>query len=119
MYRVDQVYFHVLPKVNTTFYRVNGLWKLVDTTANQSEEDGFARAHFFIYIKRKAEYFLTTLLLPCVLLSALMCLVFLLPAESNEKITLQVTVVLSFVVFQLVITTNMPQTSDFVPLICK
>jgi len=82
-------------------------------------EDGFATARFIIYIRRKPQHFVFTLVSPCILLSALMCLVFLLPAESGEKISLHITVVLSFTVFQLVLSSSMPQTSDSIPIICK
>jgi len=53
------------------------------------------------------------------MLSMLMLLVFWLPPESGEKISLQITVLLSFTIFQLVIRSNMPQTSDFVPIMDK
>jgi len=119
MYRDDQLIFHLHPKLDTTYYRTNGVWELVDTATVYRVEDGFATARFIIYIRRKPQHFVFTLVSPCILLSLLMCLVFLLPAESDEKISLQITVVLSFTVFQLVLSSSMPQTSDFVPIIGK
>ena len=118
-YKVDKLVYHVPPKLNTTYYRVNGLWQLVDTAAEYRVEDEFATARFIVYISRKPHYFLITLVSPCVLLSSLMCLVFLLPPESGEKITFHITVVLSFTFFQVTLAEQMPQTSDFYPIFGK
>ena len=119
MYRVDQVYFHLPPKVDTTFFRPNGAWSLVDTATLYRVEHDYATARFLIYIARKPHYFFYTLILPCILLSLLMLLAFLLPPESGEKVSLQITLLLSFSIFQVVLTSNMPPTSDYVPLVGK
>ena len=119
MYQTDQLFFHVEPKLDTKYYRPNGVWELVDTSTVYREEDSYATARFVVYLTRKPAYFVYTIIVPCVMLSMLMLLVFWLPPESGEKISLQITVLLSFTVFQLVITSNMPQTSDFVPIMGK
>jgi len=119
MYQVDQLYFHLEPKAVTTFYRPSGEWTLVDTATVYREEDEYATARFVIYITRKSAYFVFTFVFPCILLSLSMILVFLLPPESGEKISLQITILLSFTVFQLVLSSSMPQTSDFMPCIGK
>jgi len=105
--------------MDTTVYRPNGGWLLVDTAAQYREQHGHATARFLIYITRKPAHFFFTLVLPCILLSLLMLLVFLVPPESGEKISLHITILLSFTVFQLVICDSMPQSSDFVPIIGK
>jgi nicotinic acetylcholine receptor len=64
-------------------------------------------------------YYITTLIVPCVLLSALSLLVFPLPAEADEKISLGITVLLSFSVFQLLVANSMPATADYVPIISQ
>ena len=119
MYQVDQLFFHLPPKVDTALFRPNGVWALVDSSTVYRVEDQYATARFVIYLSRKPEYFTYTLIYPCVMLSMLMFLVYLLPPESGEKISLQITVLLSFTVFQLIVTSSMPQTSDFVPIIGK
>ena len=119
VYKVDQLYFHLHPKVDMTLYHQNGVWELVDTAAVYSEKYGFAKARFVVYIKRKPDYFVFTLILPCVLLSVLLFLVYLLPPESGEKVSLQITVLLSFTVFQVVVSGEMPHSSDVIPLMGK
>ncbi len=56
-------------------------------------------------------------MLPCLMLSLLDLLVFCLPPESGEKVSLGITVLLSFSVFLLVIADNVPQTSETAPLL--
>ena len=54
---------------------------------------------------------------PCLMMSVLTLLVFVLPPDSGEKISLGITVLLAFSVFVLAIAEKMPETSDSVPLI--
>lgn len=81
------------------------LWRhsdrLVSTTASQ-------RSSFYIF----------NLLLPCFLISFLAPLGFYLPADSGEKVSLGVTVLLALTVFQLMVAESMPP-SESVPLIGK
>ena len=57
------------------------------------------------------------IILPAVLLSVLVLLVFLVPAESGEKISLGVTTLVAFTVFILIIAESVPRTSDGVPVL--
>ncbi|VDN58048.1 unnamed protein product [Dracunculus medinensis] len=72
---------------------------------------------FFIHIQRKTLYYLYNIILPCLMMSILTLLVFLLPPDSGEKIALGITVLLAFSVFVLTIAEKIPETSDSVPLI--
>ncbi|KIH54140.1 Neurotransmitter-gated ion-channel transmembrane region [Ancylostoma duodenale] len=72
---------------------------------------------FFIYIRRKTLYYLYNIVFPCLMMSVLTLLVFVLPPDSGEKIALGITVLLAFSVFVLAIAEKMPETSDSMPLI--
>ncbi|CAG9540010.1 unnamed protein product [Cercopithifilaria johnstoni] len=72
---------------------------------------------FYIHIRRKTLYYLYNIVFPCLMMSILTLLVFILPSDSNEKITLGITVLLAFSVFMLAIAEKMPETSDSIPLI--
>ncbi|XP_031978710.1 CHRNA7-FAM7A fusion protein isoform X2 [Corvus moneduloides] len=74
---------------------------------------------FTVTMRRRTLYYGLNLLIPCVLISALALLVFLLPADSGEKISLGITVLLSLTVFMLLVAEIMPATSDSVPLIAQ
>ncbi|KAK7901557.1 hypothetical protein WMY93_018326 [Mugilogobius chulae] len=58
-------------------------------------------------------------IIPCMLFSFLTGLVFYLPTDSGEKMTLSISVLLSLTVFLLVIVELIPSTSSAVPLIGK
>ena len=55
--------------------------------------------------------------MPCCIITMVALLVFYLPPESGEKISLGITVLLSLCVFLLMVSESMPATSDTVPLI--
>ena len=70
-------------------------------------------------MERKSRYSVINVLVPIVLLSLMDLLVFRLPPESGEKVSLGITVLLSFSVFLLVVDERMPRTSDTVPILSK
>ncbi|VDN82010.1 unnamed protein product [Brugia pahangi] len=72
---------------------------------------------FYIHIRRKTLYYLYNVVFPCLMMSVLTLLVFVLPPDSNEKIALGITVLLAFSVSVLAIAEKMPETSDSIPLI--
>ena len=57
------------------------------------------------------------MMFPCILTSAVAALTFMLPVESGEKISLEITVLLSLAVFMLVVSESMPPSSDNLPII--
>ena len=64
-------------------------------------------------------FYILNIILPCIMLSILQLCVFLAPPPSGEKISLSITVLLSFTVFLLIVSESMPQTSLNVPLLGK
>ncbi|XP_072274465.1 acetylcholine receptor subunit alpha-1-B [Pyxicephalus adspersus] len=73
--------------------------------------------HFIL--QRLPLYFIVNVIIPCLLFSFLTGLVFYLPTDSGEKMTLSISVLLSLTVFLLVIVELIPSTSSAVPLIGK
>ncbi|XP_061616674.1 neuronal acetylcholine receptor subunit alpha-7-like isoform X3 [Phyllopteryx taeniolatus] len=74
---------------------------------------------YTIVMRRRPLFYALSLLIPCFLISILAVLVFLLPADSREKISLGITVMLALIVFMLLVAEIMPATSDSVPLIAQ
>ena len=110
-------------EVDLSNYVTNGEWLLTDTYIIRNEmvypispavyPD--VTVHFVIH--RRILYYILNIILPCVWLNMLSLLSFCLPPDAGEKITLGITVLLSYSVFMLLVAENMPQTSEFVPLI--
>uniref|UniRef100_A0A3B3SXQ5 Neuronal acetylcholine receptor subunit alpha-7 n=1 Tax=Paramormyrops kingsleyae TaxID=1676925 RepID=A0A3B3SXQ5_9TELE len=104
-------------------YMSNGEWDLVGVPGNRNVvfydccKEPYPDVTFIITIRRRTLYYALNLLIPCVLLSSMTLLIFLLPANSGEKISLGITVLLSLTVFMLLVAEIMPATSDSIPLI--
>ncbi|XP_023674173.1 neuronal acetylcholine receptor subunit alpha-7-like isoform X1 [Paramormyrops kingsleyae] len=111
--------------VDTSTYIPNGEWDLVEVPAKRNElyyeccKEPYPDITFTVVMRRRTLYYGLNLLIPCVLISGLALLVFLLPADSGEKISLGITVLLSLTVFMLLVAEIMPATSDSVPLIAQ
>uniref|UniRef100_A0A670YTC5 Cholinergic receptor nicotinic alpha 7 subunit n=1 Tax=Pseudonaja textilis TaxID=8673 RepID=A0A670YTC5_PSETE len=114
-----------MQEAKTTGYISNGEWDLVGVPGKRTEtfydccKEPYPDVTFTITMRRRTLYYGLNLLIPCVLISALALLVFLLPADSGEKISLGITVLLSLTVFMLLVAEIMPATSDSVPLIAQ
>ncbi|KAK2853747.1 hypothetical protein Q5P01_006408 [Channa striata] len=112
-------------EADITGYIANGEWDLVEVPGRRSErfydccEEPYPDVTFTVAMRRRTLYYGLNLLIPCVLISTLALLVFLLPADSGEKISLGITVLLSLTVFMLLVAEIMPATSDSVPLIAE
>ncbi|KAL7853653.1 hypothetical protein AOLI_G00204970 [Acnodon oligacanthus] len=80
--------------------------------------DPYPDITYTLQLKRRASFYIFNLLIPCMMISFLAPLGFYLPADSGEKVSLGVTVLLALTVFQLLVAESMPP-SENVPLIGK
>ena len=98
--------------------RGNGEWDIVDvgvTRASVQELDySYWTAVHTITLKRKWLFHVTNTIFPVVLVSALNCVVFLLPADCGEKMSVSVTAFLTLAVFMTLIQDGLPSNSDTV-----
>uniref|UniRef100_A0A914WQA3 Uncharacterized protein n=1 Tax=Plectus sambesii TaxID=2011161 RepID=A0A914WQA3_9BILA len=74
---------------------------------------------YYINIRRKTLFYTVNLITPCVGIAFLTSFVFYLPSESNNKITLCVSVLVSLTVFFLLLVDIIPPTSIVTPLVGK
>ena len=79
----------------------------------------FPDVTFNVTIRRKTLFYTVNLIIPCVAISFLTVLVFYLPSDSGEKITLCISILLSLTVFFLLLSELIPPTSLVIPLIGK
>ena len=104
-------------------YITNGEWELLGSHMERNEvvypigDEVYPDVTIYVVIHRRILYYILNIILPCVWLNMLSLLAFCLPCDAGEKITLGITVLLSYSVFMLLIAESMPPTSEFVPLI--
>ncbi|XP_062588972.1 neuronal acetylcholine receptor subunit alpha-10-like [Saccostrea cucullata] len=72
---------------------------------------------FTLTMKRKPKFYVLTIIFPCTLVLALAALGFILPADSGEKVSLEVTVLLSLSVFLLLVSDKLPASAETFPII--
>ncbi|TTX55689.1 Acetylcholine receptor subunit delta [Bagarius yarrelli] len=104
----------------------NGEWEIIHRPARRNiyknipmDSSKHQDITFYLIIKRKPLFYIVNIIIPCVLISFLASLVYYLPADSGEKMTLSISVLLAQSVFLLLISQRLPETSIAVPLIVK
>ncbi|XP_076845588.1 neuronal acetylcholine receptor subunit alpha-5 isoform X1 [Brachyhypopomus gauderio] len=102
-------------------YFDNGVWEIVTATGSRGlRSDGTCSYPFITYsfiIRRLPLFYTLFLIVPCIGLSFLTVLVFYLPSNCGEKISLCTSVLVSLTVFLLVIEEIIPSSSKVIPLI--
>ncbi|XP_040565885.1 acetylcholine receptor subunit beta-like 2 [Lepeophtheirus salmonis] len=93
-------------------------------TNDRGEEDDYqgkllTDITFMMTLRRKTLFYTVNLIIPCVGISFLTVLVFYLPSDSGEKVTLCISILLSLTVFFLLLAEIIPPTSLAVPLLGK
>ncbi|KAK7471777.1 hypothetical protein BaRGS_00035599, partial [Batillaria attramentaria] len=105
-YRISEM---TLVKADTvsldmTEYEEDGEWELKQTLVE-------------LVVRRRPVFYMVNIMIPCLMLCGLVLVNFFLPPDSGEKISLGITVLLSFSVFQLLIAENVPTSSLTTPLL--
>ncbi|CAL9706954.1 unnamed protein product [Knipowitschia caucasica] len=99
----------------------NGEWEILSATgARGNRKDGLYSYPFITYsfiLKRLPLFYTLFLIIPCLGLSFLTVLVFYLPSDEGEKLSLSTSVLVSLTVFLLVIEEIIPSSSKVIPLI--
>ncbi|KAG5263494.1 hypothetical protein AALO_G00265450 [Alosa alosa] len=99
----------------------NGEWEILSATgARGNRRDDVLSYPFITYsfiLKRLPLFYTLFLIIPCLGLSFLTVLVFYLPSDEGEKLSLSTSVLVSLTVFLLVIEEIIPSSSKVIPLI--
>ncbi|XP_038059455.1 neuronal acetylcholine receptor subunit alpha-6-like [Patiria miniata] len=112
-------------RVERENYRANGEWEIVESLIEKHAiryaccEDVYLDLTYTFVLHRNPLFYIITLVLPCILIALLTALIFYLPSEAQEKITLCISVLLALIVFLLLIPSIIPPTATTVPLIAR
>lgn len=106
-------------------YYISVEWDIMKVPAQRHEEfyscceNPYVDIVFNITLRRKTLFYTVNLIIPCVGISFLSVLVFYLPSDSGEKMSLCISILLSLTVFFLLLAEIIPPTSLAVPLLGK
>ncbi|XP_035301653.1 neuronal acetylcholine receptor subunit beta-3 isoform X1 [Cricetulus griseus] len=99
----------------------NGEWEILNAKGMKgNRREGFYSYPFVTYsfvLRRLPLFYTLFLIIPCLGLSFLTVLVFYLPSDEGEKLSLSTSVLVSLTVFLLVIEEIIPSSSKVIPLI--
>ncbi|XP_072006048.1 acetylcholine receptor subunit epsilon-like isoform X2 [Engystomops pustulosus] len=121
LYKVEWV------DIDPEAFTENGEWaikhrpaKKVINKAYTAEDLEYQEIRFYLIIQRKPLFYIINVIVPCVLISSLVVLVYFLPAKAGgQKCTVSISVLLAQTVFLFLIAQSVPETSLSVPLIGK
>ncbi|CAC5404312.1 unnamed protein product [Mytilus coruscus] len=109
-----EVEYDVYSKVpDLKYFFANSDWTVIDTYQNGSLIGGDSSAFVVgISIKRKPVYYVVTVILPTLLFCLMNPLIFCLPVESGERISLGMTILLAYAIFLTIVAASIPAKSD-------
>ena len=82
-----------------------------------SHDSSYSDLTFWLVMRRKTLYYVYNIIIPCACVMILSFLVFYLPPESGEKVSLSVTSLLSLTFFLTLVAETTPPQSQVIPLI--
>ncbi|CAK8697893.1 unnamed protein product [Clavelina lepadiformis] len=97
----------------------HGEWDLMQRPGyihRRRRDDSFQKVFFHLIIKRRPQFYVLNMILPCVMITVLSCFTFYLPILSGERISLSISLLLGDTVFALLIVQRTPSTSLAIPL---
>ncbi|XP_060074445.1 acetylcholine receptor subunit beta-like [Ylistrum balloti] len=113
MYSADELFLQaVCDEMDLDAFTPSGLWELKST---QVYVDHVLEAQLFVLkleFKRRPMFHIVNILVPITVLGILNVLVFLLPADSGERVGFSITVLLAMSVFLTIIADSLPSTSQ-------
>ncbi|XP_069123855.1 neuronal acetylcholine receptor subunit alpha-9-like [Argopecten irradians] len=104
--------------MNTDLFMPNVEWTLSGTTVEALSSASASYLDYTINLARKPGYFLVNMIIPILILGMLNGLVFLLPADSGERVGYAITAFLTFAVFLTMVSDNLPKSSEPMSLLC-
>lgn len=93
---------------SVTYFSPNPLWDYISSRVYNKTTEVIVEMTF----RRRPAFFMVNIMFPIILLGALNLFVFVLPADSGERVGFSITLLLSIAVFMTVIADSLPSTSS-------
>ena len=102
---------------------MNSEWEVTKSYAARFTLESLMGTVSVIYcsveLRRRAQFYVMYIILPVVAMSSVSMFVFALPAESGEKISLGISVLISYTVLTLLVADTMPTNADAMPVLSR
>jgi hypothetical protein len=115
-------FLHRRPIQGHSFIR--GEWELIHSYTEITDERvsdfgqvDYSLVRFTLILKRNHSYYLIKIILPFTLVSFVTLFTFLLPPQTGEKLTLNVTILLSLVIYLQLLSQYIPKSDDETPIL--
>ncbi|XP_018653689.1 nAChR subunit (ShAR1-beta-like) [Schistosoma mansoni] len=114
---------HYMNDVDLSAYLAHSEWALESASIKRNiqtyggEDQTYIDVTIYVYMQRRALYYMFNIIIPCMIMSMMALLVFTLPPEANEKIVLGVTTLLSLTMLLQLVADKLPQTSSGNPVL--
>ncbi|XP_060077117.1 acetylcholine receptor subunit alpha-like [Ylistrum balloti] len=95
-------------KIGLRFYVENPVWELLDCQMNSDVNSLMLRFSF----QRRSAFTVVNLMIPLLSLCILNIFVFVLPANSGERVELSITILLAIIVFMSIVSESLPNASS-------
>jgi hypothetical protein len=103
---------------------IRGEWELIHSYTEITDERvsdfgqvDYSLVRFTLILKRNHLYYFIKIILPFALVSFVTLFTFLLPPQTGEKLTLNVTILLSLVIYLQLLTEYIPKSDDETPIL--
>ncbi|XP_041453750.1 neuronal acetylcholine receptor subunit alpha-10-like [Lytechinus variegatus] len=122
-YTIDSLNINYSDDATQNVFLNNGVWDLRKINLERNVVKyaccpfPFSFVQVDLFLERRYEFYVFNMVVPCVMLSAINALVFLVPPESGEKISFSVANLLASILFQQLIGELMPPLGDEIPLL--
>ncbi|XP_068725040.1 neuronal acetylcholine receptor subunit alpha-7-like isoform X1 [Montipora capricornis] len=110
-------------KAEMSSYIKNGEWEVLDVPVKKNKlyyqccPEAYADITITIHMKRKVLYYIFNLVIPTTIIVTFILVGFCLPPITGERVTLNITVLLTMTVFLNIASNTLPSTSDAIPLL--
>lgn len=94
------------------WYTPNSDWTLLEYSTFVEPYNDYSRFNVNIKIKRQPLYYAVMMILPTLLFALLNPLVFVIPVESGERVSLAMTILLSYAIFLTLVSAAIPTSSN-------
>ena len=110
---------------NIDEYIPNSMWELkkypakktVRTYADDRSGHSYVDVKYYFIFKRNSKYYIINIVLPTLIFGILVCFVFYLPADSGERLSLSLSVLISVSVFQILVMGLIPKATEQTPIL--